>query len=234
MRGGDNARVGELRGRPDVPPEEPAPAAPDRAPGPPSNSNNDARAIRDAFRRAEDPAFANPRVETRYVTDRDPDTGPAGIHPYRTSKDRPEPEPEPERSDAPTARTLEVETPRADNPFERASVDNPFAGDAVDKNKFNDGRKRIWEHVEDASDAVHGMGDELDKLLGRQQPTGQYMRAGPRESINTHLSPSQGIDGGTLAAAMLATGLAVGELSRLAYRKTSELRERRNAGAGNR
>jgi hypothetical protein len=69
----------------------------------------------------------------------------------------------------------------------------------------------------------------MDDLLGRQHPTGQYTQAGPHESISEHISP-HGLDGGELSAAMLATGLALGEVARLGYRKTSELRERRNAG----
>ena len=209
--------MGELRGRPDEPPDQPATAAPDRARAPdqPSNSNNDPRAIRDAFRRAED--F---HVDTRYVTDRSPDIGPASIRPYRTSKDRPEPEPEPERSDAPTARTLQVDSPRADNPFET---------DTVDKNKFDESRKRLWGNVEEVCEAGEKIGDKVDDMLGRLLPTGQHTQEAPRETIWDPMHP-HGLDGGSAAAAMLAAGLVLGEGARLAYRKTSELREKLNAG----
>lgn len=217
--------MGELRGRPDTPPDDPdtpAPNAPERArtPDPPTDSNNDPRAIRDAFRRAEDPAFADPRVQVRYVTDRRPDTSPAGTSPYRTAKDRPEPEPEPDRPADLTARTLEVEKPRADNPFET---------DTVGKNKFDESRKRLWGNVDELCEAGQKAGDKMDDLLGRQYPTGQHTQDRPRETIYDPTRP-HGLDGGSTVAAMLATGLALGELTRLAYRKASELKERRNAG----
>ena len=213
--------MGELRGRPDAPPEEPAKAAPDRAraPDPPSNSNNDPRAIRDAFRRAEDPAFADPRVQTRYVTDRNPDTGPASIRPYRTSQDRPEPEPE--RPDTPTARTLEAETPRVG--------DDVLNEEPTDKRKFDEAREELWGNIDEICETTQKLGDKVDDMLGRMLPTGQHTQEAPRETIWDPMHP-HGLDGGSATAAMLAAGLVLGEGARLAYRKTSELREKLNAG----
>ena len=213
--------MGELRGRPDTPQEEPGQPAPDRAPEPPSNSNNDARAIRDAFRRAEDPAFADPRVEARYVTDRSPDTGPASIRPYRTAKDRPEPEPEPQRPDAPTARTLEVETPR--------TGDDVLNEEPTDKRKIDEAREDLWGNIDEICEATQKLGDKVDDMLGRMLPTGQHTQETPRETIWDPMHP-HGLDGGSAAAAILATGLVLGEGARLAYRKRSELREKLNAG----
>lgn len=127
-----------------------------------------------------------------------------------------------------TARTLETETPRESPPIEKddAGMPDPPGDGAFDRlnRKFvkNFNEARGWS--EGALDKVHSAIDPI-------RPSGQHVqqrpfeRGGPINAGHEHSS----VDGGTAGAAMLATGLLIGHVARLAYRKTAELKEGWNA-----
>lgn len=200
----DNARVGELRGRPDQPPSS---GDRPRAPAPPSDSNNDPRAIRQAWRESE--AFA-PGVEVRYVTDRDADTGPASARPFHTSKDRPAPEAKPDAPDGPTHRAPDIEPPSGEDLLES---DAPRRGDRF--------RKRMAEKYGDTSDAFDKVGEIITGVSGR--PTG-HAEVRPSKPVLENPTP-YGVDGSQILAAMFAGGMLLGETVRWTYRKTFESKE---------
>ena len=217
--------MGELRGgRPDVPPEEPDRPSGDRvrAPEPATDSNDDPRAIREAFRRAEDPAFG---VEVRYVTDRRPDTGPASLGPYRTSKDRPEPEPKPEPVDGPTHRAPDIEPPSGDELLQK---------DAPGASRLDRARKKFFEaeNLDNEQSKIHDWGElfQGSVLEKPQDPPSIKCESRPPQPVSE--TPHAGIDGGDTLTSMFVAGILLGEGIRAVYRKTSEPKENLHARNG--
>lgn len=176
--------------------------------------------------------FEDPRrVGVRYVTDRNPDTGPTSISPYRTSKDRPEPEPkEEERTDELTAHTLEVEKPLESPPIEAEDIEI----DPPSRSSFDKFSRKLVENVEDVHDWADTAVSKVSIAVDRVRPTGQHVGARPDDrGSNFHAAdPHSALDGGSLAAATLAAGMLIGHASRLAHRKAAERKEGRNARNG--
>lgn len=214
----DNARVGELRGgRPDQPPDEPDQPAGDRvrSPEPPTNSNKDPRAIQEAWRQAEHPAFADPQVAVRYVTDQRPDTGPTSLGPYRTSKDRPEREPAP---DGPTHRAPDIEPPSGKDLVED---DAPTRGGELRKQLFDE------ENLGNVDDVLDHVGEAIDDIWIDQPDRSPTTHTQARQPDAVLHAPDHALESQDALTAMFVTGILLGESVRVVYRKASELKERR-------
>jgi len=150
------------------------------------------------------------------------DLGPADPRPYLTAKDRPAPRTTPELPDGPTHRAADVEPPSGEELSEK---------DSVGKSKLDELREELVENFEDVHDWADSLGKKLDQALDRQVPTGHHVQVRPREPQAYPTLP-HGVDAGTTAGAMLATGLLIGEMTRRTYRKAAERREKSNAGVG--
>ena len=97
------------------------------------------------------------------------------------------------------SRTVETETPAvADNPFE-----SPFKTDSFSEDRLKETRKRAWKNVDRVCDAGQKVGDQIEAVLGRVRPTGQYTRQDRPDGIMGGPVASHGIDGGSAGAAML-------------------------------
>lgn len=177
------------------------------------------------MRASENPAFADPRyeprarsrVEARYVTNADAATARDPSKPifYETSKYPPTPKPKADKPGAPTARGVEAKKP----------------ADAPAKSKFQELNEISIEEIEDIHDISEGVTDTIDQALDRPKPSGQHVESRPHELDShpyAHIT-AHGPELGAGVAAMLCTGLFLGEAARLTYRKAAEMREARHA-----
>jgi len=165
-------------------------------------------------------AFAGPGVGVRHETNRD--LGPADPRPYLTAKDTPAPRTKPDASDGPTHRAADVEGPSGEELLEK---------DKLHKSRIDELREELIENFDEVHDWAESIGDKFTQALDRPEPTGHYLQCRPRV-VEAHPANPYGVDAGTGAAAMLATGLFVGEIARRTYRKAAELKERSNARYG--
>lgn len=220
LRGGD---------RPTQPPDRPGHSDGSgdrpRIPKPEPGTNRDPATIQRVMRASENPAFADPRyeprarsrVETRYVTNADAATARDPSKPvfYETSKERPERKPEADKPDAPTARGVDAKKP----------------ADAPAKSKFQELNEISMEEIEDIHDISESVTDTVDQVLDPPKPTGQHIESRPHDldSLPHAYMTPHGVELGAGVAAMLCTGLFLGEAARLTYRKAAEMREARHA-----
>lgn len=228
-------RVAELRGgdRPDPPPDQPG--KPDRSadhprlPKPEPGTNRDPETIRRVMRAAENPAFADPRYEPRGRAASPTNTG------IRVDPSKPifteNPEPlstpkikvnEPRRLGELKAETLEVETPKDSPPIDKDDAGMP---DPPGESAFDRLNRRFVKDFGDASEWSGAAFTKVQTAIDPVRPTGQHVEHHP-DDLGTDGPPAHsGVDGGMAGAAMLATGLLIGHVARLAYRKTAELKE---------
>lgn len=220
LRGGDRpTQPPDRPGKPDQSGDRP------RLPKPEPDTNQDPATIRRVMRASENPAFADPRferrtrsrVETRYVTNADAATARDPSKPifYETSRERPERKPEADKPAPPSARYVDAKKP----------------ADAPAKSKFQELNEISMEEIEDIHDISESVTDTIDQMLDPPKPTGQHVESRPYDLDSApyaHLTP-HGPELGAGVAAMLCTGLFLGEAARLTYRKAAEMREARHA-----
>lgn len=224
----DNAPMGELHGRPDTPADEPEPPAaapaPDRprAPRPPSGDTTDPRAVWRTMRLSDAPEFApdqrrpDPRVEVRYVTDLHAETGPSSPRPYRTATIHPRNPITP--PDGPAHRPPDLIPPRGED---LPNLDAPGASRAADL------RKALLEsdNIENVQSALDEWSSPYESAFPAKPhvPPTAHTEVRPRQTM--YETPHLGLDTGDVLTAMFVGGILLGETARVAYRKTSELKE---------
>jgi len=137
---------------------------------------------------------------------------------YETSKYPPEPKPKPQadRPATPAPRYVDAKKPADEPPKSKFAALNEIARD----------------EIEDIHDISEGVTDTVKQVLDPPNPTGQHVGTRPDQGSgqNPFGQPDAHDSGlGTGLAAMLCTGLFVGEAARLTYRKVAEVREGRHA-----
>lgn len=225
----------ELRGgdRPDQQPDRSR--KPDQSgdrpslPKPEPGTNRDPATIVRVMRASEHPAFADPRYEPR-LGPRTRDTSPTNtgvkVDPskpiFPTTSDRPAPpKPKLERPGELSAHTLEIEKPKESPPIDRDDAGMP---DPPGESAFDRLNRKFVKNFEDASEWSGAAFTKVQTAIDPVRPTGQHVEHRPDDLGNDVPSAHSGVDGGIAGAAMLATGLLIGHVARLTYRKTAELK----------
>jgi len=188
------------------------------------------------MRAPEHPAFADPRLSPRSGDTSPSDIGAKGDTSKPIFSEKPEPISSPQtkvseigRHDELAAHTLEIETPRESPPIDKddAGMPDPPGDGAFDRlnRRFI---KNFSEVKEWSGDAFTKVQNAIDPV----RPTGQHVEHRPADHARPIQTghPHSSVDGGSAGAAILATGLLIGHVARLTYRKTAELKEGWNAG----